>query len=339
MNLSMRNEQIVFTAPWQAELQRIEQRREPLAPGYALVQKRFTLISPGTELACLSGGEAWFSMPGIPGYAAVSEVVEIGENEAGIAAGDLVFHYGKHVRYETVPTSGVFIKIPSELDPRLAPFTRMATVAMTAIRVSSIELGDTVAVTGLGLIGNMAAQLAALQGAKVIGVDLSEQRMRLAEQCGLALPLHGGDENIKDAIKAATGGVGVAALIEATGVPKVAVDGLPWIAPFGELIFLGSPRGEYQTNVTDVFNYSHLIGRGCITFKGAHEWRFPVEPDKFVKHSLVRNSRVVFELIASGKLRIEPLISHTLKPEDAAQAYDGLRSRKDDYTGVLFDWS
>jgi threonine dehydrogenase-like Zn-dependent dehydrogenase len=122
-------------------------------------------------------------------------------------------------------------------------------------------------------------------------------------------------------------------------VPKVAVDGLPWIAPFGELIFLGSPRGEFQTNVTDVFNYSHLMGRGCITFKGAHEWRFPVEPDKFVKHSLVRNSQIVFDLIAGNKLQLEPLISHVLKPADAAQAYDGLRHHKDEYSGVLFDWS
>lgn len=335
----MMNEQIVFAAPWRAELRKSELDAGKLEKGTALVRKLYTLISPGTELACLSGGEAWFSMPGVPGYAAISEVVEIGENDAGIVPGELVFHYGKHTRYEIVPTSGVFLRIPPGLDPRHAPFTRMATVAMTSLRVSSIELGDRVAVTGLGLIGNMAAQLATLQGAKVIGVDLAENRLRLAEECGVALALHGGGGDLTGAIKSATDGVGVATMIEATGVPKVAVDALPWIAPFGELIFLGSPRGECQANVTDIFNYSHLIGRGCITFKGAHEWRFPLAPEKFVKHSLVRNSTVVFDLIASGKLKIEPLISHTLKPEEAPSAYEGLRLRKDEYNGVLFDWS
>lgn len=335
----MKNEQIVFVAPWQAELRTAELSDEAVGEGCALVRKLYTLISPGTELACLSGGEAWFAMPGVPGYAAVSEVVEIGANEAGIAPGDLVFHYGKHSRYEKVSTSGVFLRIPPEMDPRHAPFTRMATVAMTSLRVSSIQLGDAVAVTGLGLIGNMAAQLATLQGAKVIGVDLADNRLLLAEECGVALALHGGGDELAASIKAATGGEGVATVIEATGVPKVAVDALPWIAPFGELIFLGSPRGEYQADVTDIFNYSHLVGRGCITFKGAHEWRFPVEPDKFVKHSLVRNSRIVFDLISGGKLKIEPLISHMLKPENAPLAYEGLRLRKDEFNGVLFDWS
>lgn len=337
----MKNKQIVFTAPWKVELLVDELSYNPpvLQPGQALVKKRYTLISPGTELACLSGGEGWFSMPGIPGYAAVSEVVALGEETAGIAVGDLIFHYGKHCLYEVVPTSGVFLKAPANMDLRLIPFTRLATVAMTAIRVSQIELGDTIAVTGLGLVGNMASQLAKLQGANVIGIDLSEARLKLAGQCGLYLGLSAADGDVVSQIRKATSGVGVSTLIEATGVPKVAVDSLPMIAQFGELIFLGSPRGEYTVNVTDVFNYSHLIGKGAITFKGAHEWRYPLEPDNYVKHSLVRNSNVVLELIRSNRLVIEPLISHIMKPEEAAVAYEGLRLHKDRYHGVLFDWS
>jgi len=335
----MINKKIVFTAPWEVEFQEEELQKVELEPGYALVKKRYTLISPGTELACLSGGENWFHMPDIPGYSAVSEIIEIGENEQGLVAGDFVFHYGKHVSYEVVPTSGMFIKVPEYLDLRLVPFTRMATVAFTSVRVSNIELGDTVAVTGMGLVGNMASQLARLQGANVIGIDLSENRLKLAEQCGLSLGISPASGDITAQIKEATNGVGVSTFIEATGVPKVAVDGLPWIAQFGELIFLGSPRGEYMANVTDIFNYSHLIGRGSITFKGAHEWRFPVAPEKFVKHSLVRNSKIVMELIRDNKLLIEPIISHTVKPEDAKQAYEGLRNHKDEYNGVLFDWS
>jgi len=337
--IAMNNDKIVFAAPWQVELRQEQLETGYLQPGFALVRKRFTLISPGTELACLSGGESWFSMPGTPGYAAVSEVVEIGPNDEGIKAGDFVFHYGQHSRYEIVPASGVFLKIPPELDMRMAPFCRMVTVAMTAIRVSSIELGDRVAITGMGLIGNMAAQLAALQGARVIGIDLSERRLSLAKECGVDHTLQAGMGDLTNAIKKLSGGAGVSTFIEATGVPQVAVNGLPCIAPFGEIIFLGSPRGEFQTNVTDVFNYSHLIGRGCITFKGAHEWRYPLTPDAFVKHSLVRNTKIAFELISSGKLRIEPQMSHTLKPETAALAYDGLRHRKDEFNGVLFDWS
>lgn len=330
------NRQIVFTAPWQVEVRKEAVPDRPLVGREALVRKLYTLISPGTELACLSGGESWFRMPGIPGYAAVSRIEAVGPEARGFAAGDIVFHYGNHSEYEIVKAEGVFLKVPDGLELPLVPFTRMATVAMTSLRVSTIELGDHVAVTGLGLIGNMAAQLAGLQGATVIGVDLSENRRRLAEACGISHTVAGG-EGAAERVKAiAEGGVGT--LIEATGVPQVAVESVSWIRQYGELILLGSPRGRYETDVTDLLNSVHLNGRGCITFKGAHEWRFPVEEDPFVKHSLVRNSKVVFGLLKNGRLRVEPLISHILAPEEAAAAYDGLKNRKDEYQGVLFKW-
>lgn len=82
----------------------------------------------------------------------------------------------------------------------------------------------------------------------------------------------------------------------------------------GEIVFLGSPRGEFNGDITNVLNYCHLYNRGCITFKGSTQWRYPVEPNEFVKHSLVRNSNIVFDLMARNKLQIEPLISHVLAP-------------------------
>jgi 2-desacetyl-2-hydroxyethyl bacteriochlorophyllide A dehydrogenase len=335
----MQNKQIVFAAPWQVEVHDAPLSISHIGDHEALVKKKYTLISPGTELACLSGNEGWFGMPGIPGYASVSEIIEIGKGVEGFWPGDVVFHYGDHSAYQIVPTTGVFLRAPQHVPLTWVPFTRMATVAFTSTRVSQIELGDNVAVTGLGLIGNMASQLAKLQGANVFGIDLSDQRLKMAETTGIDAALHAGRGDIREEIMRLTRGEGVSTLIEATGVPKAAVDNLPLIAKSGELILLGSPRGEYQTNVTEVLNYVHLINYGCITFKGAHEWRYPVEKDSFVKHSLVRNSQIVFDLMAQKKLSIEPLISHVLKPEEAASAYMGLRDDKEHYYGVLFDWA
>ncbi len=136
-----------------------------------------------------------------------------------------------------------------------------------------------------------------------------------------------------------TNGKGVSSHIEATGVSKVGVESLQYIGSQGEIIFLGSPRGEFNTDITDVLNYCHLYNRGCITFKGAHEWRYPTEPNSFVKYSLVRNSGIVFELMQQQKLHIEPLISHVIKPEQASEAYEGLRTNKDQYNDELLDWS
>lgn len=76
-----------------------------------------------------------------------------------------------------------------------------------------------------------------------------------------------------------------------------------------------------------------------MTFKGAHEWRFPVARDPYVKHSIERNSKIAMELIRSGALQVAPLLTHTLSPEQAASAYHGLKTSKNEFIGVVFDWT
>ncbi|MBC7317513.1 MAG: alcohol dehydrogenase, partial [Chloroflexi bacterium] len=108
----------------------------------------------------------------------------------------------------------------------------------------------------------------------------------------------------------------------------------------GEVILLGTPRASHVADMTPLLRHVHLWGEGCITFKGAHEWRYPVkrDPTGQVKHSIERNVDILLELIAAGKLRVEELITHVLSPEEAPTAYAGLRERKDEYLGVVFDW-
>ncbi|WP_233566855.1 zinc-dependent alcohol dehydrogenase [Cohnella endophytica] len=333
----MKNKKVVFSEAWKVEVLQDNHFNPKLSANEVLLKKRYTLISPGTELACLSGNESWFSMPTVPGYSAVSEIIETGIDVKDFNVGDVVFHYGTHSEYEVAKVDGVFLKVPDGIDLTWVPFVRMATVAMTSIRVSNIELGDMVMVTGLGLIGNMASQLAALQGASVIGIDLSQQRLEIARECGVEHVL-AGNADVKEKVRGITTDRGVSTLIEATGVPSVSLDHVSSVGKYGEVILLGSPRGACEANVTDLLNRIHLNDLGCISFKGAHEWRYPLMPDVFVKHSLVRNSRIVFKLMQQKKIKIEPLISHILLPDEAPSAYEGLRNKKDEYSGVLYKW-
>lgn len=338
--LLMLNTQITFTEPWKVEVTNEPLATDAVKPSSIVVEKKYTLISAGTELACLSGNEAWFAMPKVPGYSAVSEVIAVGSEIDKVKPGDIIFHYGNHARYEVLQGTDIIVKVPEGIPLHWIPYARIATIAMTAIRVSTIELGDHVGVTGLGLVGNMAAQLAQLQGAKVIGIDLEQNRRDIAKQCGIYATIDGKEQNMIETIQQLTEQQRVSTLIEATGVPQVVTTSLPYIAPYGELILLGSPRGQYEGNITELLNYSHLISNGCITFKGAHEWRLPTTPNPYNKHSLIRNTTVALELMKSRALHIEPLISHILSPEtDAANAYEGLRNNKDQYHGVLFDWT
>ena len=98
--------------------------------------------------------------------------------------------------------------------------------------------------------------------------------------------------------------------------------------------------------MTQVLNCVHLWGNGCLTFKGAHEWRFPIRAggdgrrgDTSPKHSIERNTMIAFQLMGEGRLRYRPLRTHLLPPQQAREAYSGLRDRKDAFVGVVFDWT
>jgi len=338
----MENLSVLFTGANRVDVQQIDDDIGQLRAHDVLVRTDYSLISAATELACLSGTQAWFPFPATPGYAAVGEVVDVGDEITALTPGDKVHYWGGHKQYTVVDTARpqqICLKLPEGLPLRLAPFTRMAIIAMTALRISDIELGDHVGVVGLGTVGNFAAQLAGLQGGRVIGLDLNSGRLELARDCGIPHALAINPATVKDDVAEITKGEGVSTLIEATGVPAALPDALPIVGRYGEVILLGTPRGVFETDLTSVLDYIHLHGHGNVTFKGAHEWRYPVTRDPFVKHSMERNSEIAMDLISSGDLQVTPLHTHTLSPYEAERAYRGLQREKETYVGVVFDWS
>ncbi|MHB8061984.1 MAG: zinc-dependent alcohol dehydrogenase [Ruminiclostridium sp.] len=328
---------VVFTKPWEVQLQKDSIDDKAIPSGNVLLKKTYSLISTGTELACLSGGESWFPLPGVMGYCCIGEIVAKASDVTNYDIGDKIFCYGSHTEYEIIPTTGIFLKVPKGINSKYIPFVRMATIAATSVRTSNIEFGDYVLVTGQGLVGNMAAQLAKLQGGIVIAVDICQNRLDLSKKCGIDYTLNSKESNVKEEIKKITSGKMVSTCIEATGSPAVEAANLELIAQNGELILLGSPRANYSVNLTDVLNHCHLAAYN-VTFKGAHEWKYPVNEDTFVKHSLERNSKIMFELIKTDRICIDGLITEILKPENCQLAYDNLKNKKDDYMGILFDW-
>jgi 2-desacetyl-2-hydroxyethyl bacteriochlorophyllide A dehydrogenase len=334
----LQNKKVVFNKPWEVSLHTEDLDDSNIPEGHALVKKIYSVISTGTELACLSGGEGWFKMPGVPGYACAGEVIKCGANVEGLKPGDKILCYGNHSLYAIMPVKGIFLPVPPGLDLKWVPFVRMATVAATAVRTSTIEWGDFAAVCGQGLVGNLAMQLASLQGARVIAVDVADNRLEAAKKCGAALTVNSTKQDAAKVIKEFTKGEGVSTLIDATGIPSLDIKNVEWVAQNGEMIFLGSPRGAYETDVTPFLNRIHLAPFN-VTLKGAHEWKYPVNRIPFVKHSLERNSELVFDLIAKNKLILEPLLSKVVSPSDCSTVYSELRDKKDQFIGIVFDWS
>lgn len=337
----MNLQRIVFDSPGEVSLRESSEQPRIESPTQLVLKNVCSLISAGTELACLSGSESWFQMPATPGYIAVGEVLESGAAHCELTPGTRVLTWGPHASHYRIDTTdrygGLCLALPEGLRPEVACFTRMASIAMTALRVSDIELGDGVLVTGLGLVGNFAAQLAGLQGARVIGVDPCAARRKAALDCGIAHVVNPNDPDWKEQVAAFAGSRGIGTHIEASGMSSVAEQAIPLLGGHASSIQLGSPRKAHETNLTPLLQRVHLPP--FTELRGALEWRFPTLPNEFCKHSIERNSRIILELLASGRLLTAPLHTHTLSPHQAKIAYAGLKNEPDTHLGVVFDWS
>lgn len=304
-----------------------------------LIRTACTLVSAGTELAIYRGTEGWAPLPFTPGYASVGYIEAVGGEVSDFKAGDCVLSYSAHAEYVKVSTRDILVKVDPARPLERTVFTRLAAVAITALRISSLELGDRALVCGTGLIGNLAAQLIGLAGVDVLLSDISERRLAIAAECGLTNGVNPSCRDLKEYVLAMTGGAGVNTVVDATGSPQVIGGTLELLDKHGEVILLGSPRERYTADVTAIYERIHLWGYGCPTLKGAHEWQFPLKSGEHQKQSLERNCRILAGLIEKEKLAIQPLISHVAEPEAAPAIYQELFERNENYYGVVFKWN
>jgi 2-desacetyl-2-hydroxyethyl bacteriochlorophyllide A dehydrogenase len=337
----MKYQKIWVTAPWEIELTEDNFEEKITDPHDIIVKNMYSHLSAGTEMACVQGIEDWFELPNVPGYTAVGKILQKGDSVEHVDVGDIVYTFGPHAGVFKVNTTdrwhGVCVKVPEGLDPDLAAFTHMGGIAISSLRKSNIELGDYVVVSGMGTIGNLAAQFAQLQGARVMAIDIVDNRLEIARQSGIGKTLNPNSEDITKAVEEFTGGEKLNAWIDATGVSAVINDAVNHIANNGELILLGSPRASFETDITPLLRKVHLIEN--IQLKGALEFLFPTHQNDFIKHSIERNSKIIMDLIKENKLNVKPFYSHKLSPEKASSAYLGLRDKPDEYIGIVFDWT
>jgi len=329
---------ITFVRPGEVELHTSDLDIGSLGDTSVLMETEYSVVSAGTELAVLRGTESWAPLPFVPGYGAVGLARQVGPHVTGLAVGDRVFCYGEH-RSVSVIDGGLMLKIPDGVDPRLAVMARIGQVSFTAVRTSAPELGDTVAVIGLGLVGNLAAQLFRLAGCRVIGLDVSPRRLATARACEVDEVVNTAEVDPTAAVRDLTGGAMCEIVVEASGVPNMAHAAAKLAGRNGQVVLLGSPRGQFTADAMEVLNAVHLWGN-CVTLKGAHEWRYPLrrDPGGHVKHSIERNVRQFLGFIQSGKMHLEELISHTVSPRLCQEVYANLQARNEDYFGVVYDW-
>ena len=337
----MQIREVVVTGKEQVELQSGALDGPPRA-GELLIESEATFISSGTELANYTAKDpdvyvpgSWCSYPWRSGYANVGVVRAVGEGVHRAQVGQRVFSYGRHASAFRYPQERLIVPVPERLDSMIAAASRMAGVAASAILLSEIRENPWVVVFGLGLVGNLAAQLFRIRGCRVIGVDPVAARRDLAEECGVEWTVGGTSDAALDGVRVLTGVGGAQISVDAVGHSGVLMDCLTITGTEGQVIALGTPRVPVAGDLTAAFNRIH---RGRLTVRGAHEWFLPMYPDVGNRTSQFSKQQMLLDWMARGLLRVEPLISHRLPPEQIKAAYDGLLHQPDVYTGVGRGW-
>jgi 2-desacetyl-2-hydroxyethyl bacteriochlorophyllide A dehydrogenase len=333
--MGMKTRQLMLVDKNRVEL---EETQVTMGTADILVKSRYSLISPGTELALFTGTHigfndpeiAWARYPIRPGYASVGTVEEAGSEALGYSVGDHVLYFQPHADHSVFdPKKELIFRLPAGIDERAALFARFGQIAYTAVAASGLAEGW-VLVLGGGIVGNLCAQLfQARRGRRVVVADLAPSRVALALRSGIGAAICNSDHGLREALLEVTGGEGVSTVVEATGVPSLVADALDLVNRLGEVILLGSTRGKVEL---DVYKRIH---RKAVALIGAHESRYPrfgasASQDYFGSD--------VISMIADGTMKVEGFITDTVSPMDVGKAYRMLLDEQEKHLGVLIDW-
>jgi len=339
------NPTVVFPEPGRIVL---EERPLPVpGPGEVLIRSRVSLVSPGTELTVLGGtaggeeenggglGAEWRKLqryPYVAGYSNVGEVIAAGDGDGEAWLGRRVDSHTPHAAY-TVCRIAELRPVPDGVSDEAAALTTLAEVVMNGLRRSQLTWGESVAVVGLGLLGQLAARLARLAGARpVFGVDLAPERLALLPADPAYVPLRGQAGELVEAVRGRHREAGVDLVVEATGNPAALPGQALLLRPQGRLLIVSSPSGP------STFDFHDLCNRTSLTLIGAHYFSHPPQATFHSPWSALRHGELFLDLVAAGDLRVDDLVTHRFPGERALEAYDLLRARRQETLGVVFDW-
>lgn len=279
------------------------------------------------------------------GYSAAGEVVAVGEDIADVVPGDLVACAGagqaNHADYICVRRKLV-CTIPTGCSTKLAATTTVGSIALQGVRRASPQLGDCIAVLGLGLIGQMTAQMLQANGCTVIGFDLDDKRVERALELGMDCG-EVSEAQFKSVIRDMTKGWGVDQTIIAAATKSDAVVNLAMeiTRRKGKVILVGDVGLNidrptfYRKEIDLLMSTSYGPGRYDQTYEhDGKDYPFP-----YVRWTMNRNMGAYLEMIAKGKLNIEQLIDEVIEVDQSPHAYQRLAQAKEDLPlGVLIHY-
>lgn len=342
--------------------------------GQVLIRTTASVISPGTERMLLEFGKAGvidkarqqpdkvrmvvdkvrtdglrptitavrarLGRPLALGYSSVGRIVEVGAGVEGLAVGDRVVCNGPHSEFVCVPAK-LCAPVPAEVNDERASFAVIGAIALQGLRLVQPTLGETVVVTGLGLVGLLTVQLLRANGCRVVGIDFDAERARLARSFGAETCVPDSDNDPVAAARRLSAGRGVDAVIiaAATQSDEPVHQAAQMCRKRGRIVLVGvtglnlSRADFYEKELSFQVSCSYGPGR----YDPEYEDKGHDYPLGFVRWTEQRNFEAVLALMAAGTIDPEPMITNRYAISRADEAYSALTDSK--ALGIVLQYS
>lgn len=341
----------------------------PLLDEYSvLVSVHYSFISSGIEVAAINNSRQSLFLTNIPkkiekvlssisahgierttalikgklkgeletlGYSCSGCVIAVGKKVKNFRTGDYVACAGagfaNHADIVCVPENLV-VRVHKPEYLKQASLTTLGATAIQGLRRAHVQLGETVCVWGLGLLGQLTVQLAKCSGCHVVGVDLLQDRLQLAKTCGADAVYDATDPDVIKDIVFGTGQLGVdATLITASSKSDLIIQqAIQVTRKKGKVVVLGEVGMNldrnplYAKEIDVLMSCSYGPGR----YDQQYEQKSQDYPYAYVRWTENRNMQAFVEMLERGRLMLNPLIQHEVKLENVAQAYEQIVQRK-----------
>jgi predicted dehydrogenase/threonine dehydrogenase-like Zn-dependent dehydrogenase len=361
------------------ELEVAEVPRPGIRPGGVIVANAASLISAGTEKAAielarmnplqkakarpdlvrkvlnrsrqeglLSTAQTVMNLVSAPlplGYSCAGVVREVGDQVTEFKSGDRVacagYGYANHAEVVFAPRN-LTVLVPDAVAFDEAAFVTVGAIAMHGVRQSDVAVGESVVVLGLGLLGQLTAQLCRAAGCRVFGVDPDSTKIELANRLDAldAHAAHGLD--VTEAVEQFTHGRGADSVIitAATKSNQPIEQAIALARDRARIVIVGDvpidiPRRPFYDKELEL-RISRSYGPG--RYDPRYEERGQDYPIGYVRWTENRNMEGFLDLIAARKVQVRPLISHRFAIDEAQGAYALLDGKDDPYIGILIEY-
>jgi predicted dehydrogenase/threonine dehydrogenase-like Zn-dependent dehydrogenase len=280
------------------------------------------------------------------GYSCTGKVIDVAPDVTGFCVGDLVGCGGlsaSHAEVISVPVK-LCVKLNPDTDLKQAAYNTLGAIAMQGVRQADLRLGETCAVIGLGLLGQITALLLKVSGVRVVGVDINQDMVETGKKHCLDMGLNRNDAGIKEAIIEFANDMGCDSVIITAA--SSSLDPINFAGAIarkkGNIVIVGAvPTGFdrephfYKKELTIKMSCSYGPGR----YDPAYEDKGIDYPYSYVRWTENRNMMTFQELIYSGQINLNYLTTHCLKLEEAPKAYDMIMDQSEPFIGILIEYN